>query len=383
MPVPAPVWLVDSLESISVSLQDYGTSGAQLSFATGRNGARDLLDYPHLIRQYLRPFNRVIIMMTVRAFPRVLFDGVITTQSLTPSNEPGQSKVSINCEDLTVMMDETERVQPFKQQPVFSIASTVLTRYLRYGIRPLPIPEKVPLPKDFKFQRGTDLKFLQELASSVGYAFYLQPGPLPATNIAYFGPKVRIPIPQPALTVNMGANTNVKSINFSNNFKAPTHFKTTYQDENFNVPFSFKNFIPPLAYLPPLAPIPAWLNNLPYYKERFLDLSQDEELKALKAQDRKAGTDNATQEIITRLFDESNKSNQEAVSASGELDVASYGHILMPRLLVGLRGVGFTYDGLYYVKSVTHNIKPSSATYTQSFQLIREGIGSITPVLPV
>ena len=52
-----------------------------------------------------------------------------------------------------------------------------------------------------------------------------------------------------------------------------------------------------------------------------------------------------------------------------------------PRGLVGLRGAGRTYDGLYYVKTVTHNI--SKGRYTQSFSLSREGTGTTTPfVLP-
>jgi len=44
---------------------------------------------------------------------------------------------------------------------------------------------------------------------------------------------------------------------------------------------------------------------------------------------------------------------------------------------VGVRGVGSTYDGLYYVQSVTHRIRPGS--YKQSFTLTREGVGSTVP----
>jgi hypothetical protein len=67
----------------------------------------------------------------------------------------------------------------------------------------------------------------------------------------------------------------------------------------------------------------------------------------------------------------------DAVTAQGQLDVARYGHILKARSLVGVRGAGLAYDGLYYVKSVTHNIKRGE--YTQSFTLARNGLISITP----
>src|SRR2546430_1464688 len=63
-------------------------------------------------------------------------------------------------------------------------------------------------------QTGTDLEYIKQHAQRCGYVFYLEPGPAPGSSIAYFGPDVRIPTPQPALTVNMGAHTNVESLSF-------------------------------------------------------------------------------------------------------------------------------------------------------------------------
>ena len=45
--------------------------------------------------------------------------------------------------------------------------------------------------------------------------FYIEPGPAPGTNIAYFGPEIKIGVPQPALNVDMDALTNVESLSFS------------------------------------------------------------------------------------------------------------------------------------------------------------------------
>jgi len=61
------------------------------------------------------------------------------------------------------------------------------------------------------------------------------------------------------------------------------------------------------------------------------------------------------------------------VTGNGEVDAVRYGSILRARRLVGVRGVGFSYNGLYYVRRVTHNIEPGK--YTQSFTLSREGTG--------
>jgi len=46
-----------------------------------------------------------------------------------------------------------------------------------------------------------------------------------------------------------------------------------------------------------------------------------------------------------------------------------------------VRGAGTPYDGLYYVRSVTHEIQRGS--YKQSFKLARNGLVSTTPVVPV
>ncbi len=71
----------------------------------------------------------------------------------------------------------------------------------------------------------------------------------------------------------------------------------------------------------------------------------------------------------------------DSVTGNGQLDVVRYGHVLKARGLVGVRGVGLAYDGLYYVSSVTHNIKRGE--YKQSFTLSREGLLPLTPaVLP-
>jgi hypothetical protein len=60
----------------------------------------------------------------------------------------------------------------------------------------------------------------------------------------------------------------------------------------------------------------------------------------------------------------------DAVTGSGSLDVLRYGQPLRSRMLVGVRGAGLAYDGMYYVNSVTHNLKRGE--YKQSFSISRE-----------
>jgi hypothetical protein len=70
----------------------------------------------------------------------------------------------------------------------------------------------------------------------------------------------------------------------------------------------------------------------------------------------------------------------DAVTGSGSLDVVRYKRLLKARQLVGVRGVGTAFDGLYYVKSVTTTLKQGEIK--QSFQLTRNGLVSITPKVP-
>ncbi len=68
------------------------------------------------------------------------------------------------------------------------------------------------------------------------------------------------------------------------------------------------------------------------------------------------------------------------VSANGSLDVLRYGRMLKARKLVGVRGAGHAFNGLYYVESVTSNIKRGE--FKQSFTLSRNGLLSTVEKVP-
>jgi hypothetical protein len=72
--------------------------------------------------------------------------------------------------------------------------------------------------------------------------------------------------------------------------------------------------------------------------------------------------------------------HSDSVFGTGRLDVARYGRLLKSRQLVGVRGAGLPFSGLYYVKSVTHDIKRGE--YKQNFTLARNGLISTVPSVP-
>jgi hypothetical protein len=70
----------------------------------------------------------------------------------------------------------------------------------------------------------------------------------------------------------------------------------------------------------------------------------------------------------------------DVATATGTLDTLRYGQVLKARRLVGVRGAGAPFDGLWYVTRVTHSLKRGE--YKQSFSLSRNGLLSTLPTVP-
>jgi hypothetical protein len=359
VPIPAPPAVLDALESIQVN-SGGDRSGFQLTFKVGK---RSLLQTTLLPAGFFDPIiTRVIVIATVRGIPNVLSDGVVTRQEISPSDEPGKSTLTVTGEDLSLLMDLVEMpFMRFPAQPIIARVYAILAKYAAFGIAPIAIPPIVPdIPnplEEMPHQDGTDRQYLQQLAGSCGYVFYVEPGPAPGGNIAYFGPDIRIPAPQPALSVNMDAHTNVESLSFSLDGTAKKIVVMTVMD-----PITRRTPIPiPIPNISVLRP-PMGLRLTPPAKVEF---------PGYVAHLNPSDAANLAISIVLGASD--------AITGSGTLDVLRYGHVLRARMMVGVRGAGLTYDGLYYVNSVTHNLKRGE--YKQSFNLSRDGLVSNTPVV--
>ena len=365
VPLPATPDIAEAVQSVSVTHNDEGRSGFQIVLQVGRSGPTDLLDYRLLLNPLVRPFTRVILTMLFGAVPQVLMDGVVTNQQFSPGNQPGGATLTLTGEDVSVMMDlEKKRAQyPAMSEPMIALA--IIGSYARYGLVPMVIPPPTidqPVPtRRTPVHQGTDLDVLKNLGQRFGWVFYVVSGPLPGMNLAYWGPPARSTIPQRALSVNVGPETNVESVSFTYNAMAPTIVNDTVQDELTNAQVPVMTFLS--TRLPPLAAVPALPSQLPNVRTSLLEPNSG--LNVAQAYARAQG--------IT------DKSVDGVVTAQGELDALRYGGVLRPRSVVGLRGAGFTHDGLYYVKSVSHSI--SKGQYKQRFSLTREGTGALSPAV--
>ncbi|MFF5405255.1 hypothetical protein ACFY8K_18580 [Streptomyces misionensis] len=347
---PVPLEVAEALLSAQITATAGERSGFQFAFDLTKNG---LLNQRLLPEGFFDPKTRVILTVSVRGTPEVLFDGLIVRQEVGASNLPGHSTLTVTGEDLTLLMDLEERTAPYPNLPPSQRVLAILRRYSDYGIRPDVYQEKIPQPphQDLRvhYQTGTDLQYVTELARANGYTFYLEPGPNPGQSSARWGPEVRLGLRQHALNVNMDALSTVDQLTFAYDGTAREEPQARWQD-----PGTRQSTLLPQPPISPLRP-PLGRRATPALKRRTLTGTAKQQREQAEA------------ELLARAA-----VSADVISGSGSLDVNRHGYLLQPRRLVGVRGAGRAYDGDYYVKSVTHNLRPGS--FQQNFTLSREGL---------
>jgi hypothetical protein len=351
-PVPQP--LIDALTDVQVTSAVGSQSGFQLKFTLGKNSVVQ----QKLQSGFFNPRQRVIIAVTVNGQTEVLMDGIITKQDISPDIAAGKSTLTITGLDLTALMDFIDFTGiPYPALPMFVIVEIILAKYVVLGVIPVAIPPIIALIQNpierFRKQDGTDYAYVNALGSEAGAIFYLDPGPKPGMSLAYWGPDISQMFggPQPALSINFDATTNIDSFSASYDGTLATQYFVTIIEPNTKLPIPIP--IPNLDILK--APLAA---NAP---------------TPLRSQQLKPTANKNPAEAalagLGALF-----KTADVISANGELDVLRYGHIFKLRQQAAVRGAGNYFDGKYYVKSVTHSIKRGQ--YKQNFTLSRGGTGS-------
>ena len=358
-PVPQPV--IDALTEVQVNTALGSQGGFQLKFTLGKQSSLQRM----LASGFFDPRTRVIIAVTVNGSNEVLMDGIITKQDVAPSSASGKSTLTITGLDLTALMDFIDLTGiPYPALPLALIVEAILAKYLVLGIVPAAIPTLISLisnPLDnYPKQQGTDYAYISSLAQQVGAIFYLDPGPQPGISLAYWGPDLArmFGSAQPAVSIDFDATSNIDSLSFSYDGTLATQYVITIIEKNSKLPI----------------PIP--VPNIDILKPRLSSQSPP----ILKVtQISPSASDNpqeAALNAVGKMFD-----TADVISGSGQLDVLRYGRVFKARQLAEVRGAGSYYDGQYYVKSVTHNIKRGE--YKQSFTLARGGVGSTVATVNV
>jgi hypothetical protein len=361
VPIPVPQAVIEALTSIDVQTSTSGPSAFELKFAVAKNSPLLTL---FLISGGAVPIPfRVVLIVTLNGVSEVISDGVMTDHQVTPGSNGGPATLTIRGTDLTALMDMIPfDGLPYPALPVEARVLLVLAKYAVLGLIPLVVPRLLPdvdnpLERISRHQ-GTDLDYVCQLAEEAGYVFYIEPGPVPLTNTAYWGPEVKVGPVQPALTIDSDAETNVEGLNFTftNDHAVMPIVMVHNQLTKLPIPVP----IPDVSLInPPLGVI----NPIP---RRFKILNDTARLSVPQAILRGVGT-------ASRSADN--------VNGNGSLNVLRYGKVLKARRLVGVRGAGDPFDGMYYVSSVSHSLKRGE--YKQSFQLSRNGLLSTLSKVPV
>ena len=363
VPLPVPREVIGALESVQITHNTDAPSGFRLTFALS---SKSVLNTLLLLLPKMGPavqVVRVVLTAIVNGTPNVLMDGMLTHQEVSPDVMTGKSTLTLTGKDISAAMDHVEFAGiPFPAMPANLRVMTILAKYMVFGMVPMvfpPIIPDVPIPIDeIPSQRGTDYEYVTQLACQVGYVFYVDPGPAPLTNTAYWGPEIKTGVPQPALNVDMDAFTNVESLSFTFDGLSSTLPIVYIQNRETKVPIPI-----PIPDINPLQP-PLGATGLIPAKIKTLD--DTAKMSPARA-------------VMTGIAAAS--ASSEAVTGTGTLDVLRYGRLLRARSLVGVRGTGEAFDGLYFVKSVTDNLKRGECK--QNFTLTRNGLVSLTPRVPV
>ena len=164
-------------------------------------------------------------------------------------------------------------------------------------------------------------------------------------------------MPQPALNLDMDAHSNVGAMSFRFDGSHAV-MPVLYIHEPIT-----KAVIPvPVPAATPLSPP---LGLVPPIPQRFEPIEGTAKLSMLQA----------AAIALTKAA-----TSSDSVTGSGSLDVVRYGRVLKARRLVGVRGAGTAFDGLWFVKSVTSKLERGS--FQQDFTLVRNGLVSTVRRVP-
>lgn len=352
---PAPAIVAQALETAQITRAVGQRSGYQLGFTYSRSSPIATTLIPG---GFFDPLMRVIVVATLNGVAHVLADGPIKRQDVVASGAPGENRLTITGEDVTGYMDLTPfDGTPFPAMPPFARVAAILAKYAMFGVVPATTPSPfsfAPTPTErIPAQKGTDYQYISSLAEDAAYELYATPGPVPGANVVYWGPQVRVGVPQPAITIDMGAASNLDALQFTADGAAAEITYGFVKVAGVSVPTP----MPRLSLLRPP------LSARPLVSARLRQI--DTERKTLP-------------ETLDLLL--AGGSRTDPVTASGAMDLTRYGQLLDARQLVGVRGAGLAHDGLWYVRSVTHVIGRGS--WKQSFQLARDGLVSNVPAVP-
>ena len=364
-PGPAPPYMMRALRRVEVTQQDSAPCGFQLTFLAeiaSDSSVFEIVSDP--AARSLQP--RVAARLGGRPAD-TLIDGFITHHQYVPGNGPEDSMFVVTGEDISVLMDLVTESREYPSLPDDLTVLAGLAPWLAYGLVPVVCPPmSFVVPIDYVPQQTeTDRALFQRLAQANGYLFYISPTPEPYVNTAYWGPPIRAGTPRCCDRRGGRRGEHGRVV------QRPVRRTRTAANRRAvatdNPPYELVPVVTlESSRLPPLAAMPALETNL-LTRTALWKLDQLEPTSAL-----------LQAQAIT------NASTDNVVTANCTIAPARLGTVVNAPAIVGVRGTGQAYDGLYYLKAATHQISllaDAGWNYTEELTMTREGTGATTSVL--
>jgi phage protein D len=348
---PAPAPLLAALQRIEVEDHAELADMLRLRFALGvqeRSSGWTLLDDDY----FPRLANLCVKVNLGRGPAQLLANAYVIETRAEFANAPGQSTLEVVAMDPTVLMNLDEKVQAWPNMSDSDIASAVFGD-AAYGFA-LQI-ESTTLRREERnqtvLQRGTDIRFLKQLAVRNGFECYVETDDATGAVTGHFHPPRLQEEPQGVLAVNMGETTNVNRLR--------TRFEM-------------------------LRPAQAQVTGLEIDNREAQPVQASESSRTSLGRSSAAAVDRPRRVLLARTGMAGSGELQAyaqavvdgsamAIVAEGELNTAAYGALLRARRTVALRGAGQRFSGVYYVDKVVHVLDGSG--HLQRFSMRRNALG--------
>jgi phage protein D len=282
--------------------------------------------------------------------PERLVEAYVIETNADFSNQPGASTLEVTAIDSTILMHLEEKIRDWPNAADSDIASTIFTEH---NFTPDVETTQPSRNEDdvLVMQRGTDIRFLKELAERNGFECYAEVDPLTGQVQGHFHPPRLEQPAQGVLSVNMGPATNVNSFSARNDMLKPTKARitgldvTSGEDQPGDAEDGSHKTLGRESTLSEDRPRITLLSDL--------GLAESGELSTY------------AQGVVDR--------SSWSITADGELNTVAYGRVLRAKRPVLVRGAGTQFSGTYYVTRVQHTL--SGDGYTQRFTLMRNAAG--------
>jgi hypothetical protein len=292
-------------------------------------------------------WQRVVITAGLADDSRQLLTGFIT--HLRPQFTTGleQSRLDIWGMDATVLMDRVDKLKDWPNKKDSDIAAEA---FRANGLTPQVTDTDVIHDEEVStiIQRETDMQLLRRLALRNGYECFVD------GDTGYFRPSAVDDTPQPVLSVQFGAETNVNWFSLEVNALAPADVAMSGVD---HVTGDVLDTSAESTGETGLGAKPADAYLAPGMLPGVVRIGQ---------------TVTTGDVEMTALCQGLRDYGEWFVTGEGEVAANQYGSILIPRSTVTIKGIGETHSGVYYITHVTHTF--SAAGYAQAFRVKRNAL---------